>query len=94
VRKEREQIEREIGVAPFIAGEDTGDLHLPSMKKFGKERDSHIQGNRAEENIGRDPPCLKFGGCTSRALVFVCCTKVNKARNNTWRETRLHNMRC
>jgi hypothetical protein len=48
LRKEGEQIEREISVAPFIAGEGTTDFHLSSMEKFGKERDSHVQGNRAE----------------------------------------------
>jgi hypothetical protein len=47
-------------VATFIAGEDTADFHLPSKEKVGKERDPHIQGNRAEENIGRDPPQLKL----------------------------------
>jgi hypothetical protein len=56
-----------------------------SMRKFGKERDSHIQEKRAEENIGRDPPRLKFGGCTSRTLAFVCCAEVNKTRNNALR---------
>jgi hypothetical protein len=48
MRKEGEQIEREVIVAPFIAGEGTADFHLSSMEKFGKERDSHIQENTAE----------------------------------------------
>jgi hypothetical protein len=47
-------------VATFIAREDTADFHLPSMEKVGKERDPHIQGNIAEENIERDPPRLKL----------------------------------
>jgi hypothetical protein len=58
-RKEGEQIETG-GVATFIASEDTADFHLTSMEKVGKERDPYIQGNRAEENIGRDPPRLKL----------------------------------
>ena len=36
-----------MGHAPFVAGEGTVDLHLPSMEKFGKERDPHIQGNKS-----------------------------------------------
>jgi hypothetical protein len=70
-------------VAPFIAGEGTANFHLPSMEKFGKERDPHIQENRAEENIGRDPPRPKTN----------YSTEVNKARNSVWMETRLHNVK-
>jgi hypothetical protein len=47
-------------LATFIASEDTANFHLPPMEKVRKERDPHIQGNRAEENIGRDPPPLKL----------------------------------
>jgi hypothetical protein len=47
-------------VATIIAGEDTADFYLPSMEKVGKERDPHIQGNKAEKNIERDPSQLKL----------------------------------
>jgi hypothetical protein len=47
-------------LATFIASEDTADFHLPSMEKVGKERDPHIQENRAEEKYRKGPTFAKI----------------------------------
>jgi hypothetical protein len=84
-QKERERIERDINVAPFMAGEGTADFHLSINEEIWEGKRFTHSRKESEENIGRNPPRLKFGGCTSRTLAFVCCMEVNKTRNNALR---------